>query len=216
MHITEAAVVIGGAPPSAGAWADIADGSFVIAADSGLDHCLAAGVVPDLVIGDMDSVSAPALSAAERAGLEIVRLDPDKDATDTALALAEARRRGATAITVLSGGGDRLDHVLATVLALADPTLARCRLRARIGHARLAVLHGPATADIEIECGTTFSVLPLAGPAEGVAVTGARWPLDGVTLPASTTWGVSNVATGAVHVSVREGVLATIVPLEGR
>ncbi len=58
-----------------------------------------------------------------------------------------------------------------------------------------------------------FSVLALHGPARGVVVTGARWPLDGVTLPPLSGWGVSNEATGrTVTVGVADGVLTVVIP----
>jgi len=50
-------LVIGGDGPPPGILARLAaDAGFTVAADSGLDGCIAAGVVPDLVVGDMDSL----------------------------------------------------------------------------------------------------------------------------------------------------------------
>lgn len=85
---------------------------FVIAADSGLSLCIEAGIVPDLVIGDMDSLEDPSLLDAIPEG-KIRRWPRDKDYTDTELALAEMRRRGIDRVTLVGGCGGRLDHLFA-------------------------------------------------------------------------------------------------------
>ncbi len=78
---------------------------FVVAADSGLDSCVAAGVVPDLVVGDMDSLSDPSLLngfAADR----ILLFPRDKDETDTEIGLRILHERGWGAVTIAGGAGE--------------------------------------------------------------------------------------------------------------
>jgi len=88
---------------------------LVIAADSGLDLAESLGLSVDLVIGDMDSVSAQALHRAEVASIDIERHPRAKDQTDLELAMSEAIARGATAIHVMVGAGGRLDHAAANL-----------------------------------------------------------------------------------------------------
>ena len=66
-----------------------------IAADSGLDHALALGVTPDVVVGDSDSVSAAALALAHSLNIAFISAPTDKDFTDTELALSLAVDLGA-------------------------------------------------------------------------------------------------------------------------
>ena len=73
---------------------------LAIAADGGLWWAQKLGVQVDAVVGDMDSVEGAALAEAEAGGAEIVRHDPDKDATDLELALGLACERGASSITL--------------------------------------------------------------------------------------------------------------------
>ena len=88
--MNETVVVITGADAIVPAVAQrIPDGAVVIAADGALDHALAAGLAPAGLVGDMDSISAAGLEwAARHATIE--RHDPDKDHTDTELALMMA------------------------------------------------------------------------------------------------------------------------------
>lgn len=212
-------VVVGGDPLPPGAVAAAPPGARVIAADSGLDHALAAGLEPDLVVGDLDSVSAAGLSWAREHGVTIQDHPPDKDKTDTELALAAAiaapiRGGRVREVLLLGGGGDRLDHSLAAITALGHPGLAVCgSVSARWGTALVEVLHGPRERRFDLAPGTTFSLLALHGPCHGVRVDGARWPLDGTQIEPGSSLGVSNVAaTAPVTVAVGDGVLTVVVP----
>ena len=101
----------------------------LIAADRGLDHLLRLGFVPDLVIGDFDSVSEEGKRFLASAGEEkIVRLRPEKDETDTESALRLAVSRGAGEVTILGVTGTRLDHVLAGLALTAVGEELGCRV----------------------------------------------------------------------------------------
>jgi thiamine pyrophosphokinase len=103
----------------------------VIAADRGAEYCLAAGIRPDLVVGDMDSVSPSVLRELSEAGTTLKRHAPEKDETDTRLALDEALAMGGRSIEILAGTGSRIDHSLANI------HLFFCPLRRRRGLHRL-------------------------------------------------------------------------------
>ncbi len=85
---------------------------YVIAADSGFDTALSFGISCDLVIGDMDSVKNKAILQTYPKD-KVIEFPKDKDYTDTELALLEAKKLGATHITLIGGDGGRLDHTLA-------------------------------------------------------------------------------------------------------
>ncbi|HNY20806.1 MAG TPA: thiamine diphosphokinase [Treponemataceae bacterium] len=106
-------IFTGGKGPDMGTASRLfAQRDFVIAADSGLSGSLEARIVPDLVIGDMDSLEDQSLLDAIPEG-NIRRWPRDKDYTDTELALAEMRRRGIDRVTLVGGCGGRLDHLFA-------------------------------------------------------------------------------------------------------
>ncbi len=205
-------VVTGAAPLPAHAVAAVPTGAIVLAADGALDHALAAGLIPAGLVGDLDSVSADGLAWAE-AHATIQRHPPDKNHTDTELALATAADLNPQRLMLISGGGDRLDHTFAAIGALgASPLTSIPTIDGWWGDHRLAVVHGPGRTRFEVAPGTTISLLALHGPCTGVSIDGVRWPLDRADLEPAVGLGVSNEATNdAVGVSVLSGVLTIFI-----
>jgi thiamine pyrophosphokinase len=205
-------VVTGAAALDPDAVAELPHDAIVLAADGALDHALAAGLLPAGLIGDLDSVSTEGLAWAQQHAT-IAQHDPDKDHTDTELALRTAADLDPKRIVLVSGGGDRFDHALAAIGALGSPVLTSVpEIDGWWGDQRFHVVHGPGELKLELEVGAIVSLLATHGPAIGVTVRGVRWPLDGDDLPALVGHGVSNEVT-AEHVTMRlrEGVLTVFV-----
>lgn len=207
-----ALVISGGPAPDAADVGPLPRGAFVIAADSGLDHAAALGLGVDVLVGDLDSASADAVSAAEAAGVRIERHPAAKDATDLELALDYALAAGATRVTVVSGGGgERLDHHLAELVLLASPRFAPLHLDARIGTARAVAIHAGEEVSLTGAPGAVLTLLALGGPARGVTATGVRWPLAADTLQPGSTRGVSNeIVSSPVVVQLGGGSLLAV------
>jgi thiamine pyrophosphokinase len=183
---------------------------LVIAADGGTQHALAAGVTPDVIIGDLDSLAPQDQARAEAAGSHLIRFSPHKDETDLELALLHAAREGATDITILAALGGRLDQTIANVLLLALPELKGIAVRI-VQDAQEAFLISRA-ASITGQPGDTISLIPLGGGAEGVTTLGLEWELDDDTLHLGPARGVSNVLkSNQAHVSVQHGSLLCVV-----
>jgi thiamine pyrophosphokinase len=205
-------VVTGAAPLTPGAVAQIPAAAIVLAADGALDHALAAGIRPAGLVGDLDSVSADALAWAEEHAT-ISRHDPDKDHTDTELALRMAVDLDPARLIMLSGGGDRLDHTFAALGALGHPALTSIpRIDAWWGDQHVRVLHGPGRLAFELEPCTTISVLALHGRCQGVSVVGTEWTLDDEVLHPMVGRGLSNVTVDdTVEIAVSLGVLTIFI-----
>lgn len=180
--------------------------TLIIAADSGWEHAVAAGPLPDILVGDMDSISRAHLEQARASHADVIVHDPDKDETDTEIALATAIDNGATHITVIAGGGDRPDHVFAMLHSLASARFASARIDGHLGASRFHVCHAHQPVDIHTQPGDTVSLLPVGGDAV-VSADNLKWPLVRETLHAHASRGVSNVATGRVDIAVHEGTL---------
>jgi thiamine pyrophosphokinase len=212
--ITHAVVFVGGYAPHTRAFDAILDHSLIIAADSGWEHAVASGRTPHVLIGDMDSISPAHLAHAHAADTEVIAHSPLKDHTDTELALLEAARRGATEITLIAGGGDRPDHVVAMLHSLADPALAHVTVNGHLGGTQFVVVHATATntnpTPLPAHPGDTVSLVPLGGDATVTAL-GLQWPLDRSTLRAHASRGVSNVSTGATTLLVHTGVVIAFI-----
>jgi thiamine pyrophosphokinase len=191
---------------------------LVVAADSGLDHALELGLPVDLLVGDLDSVSDRGLAAADARGTPIERHRPDKDATDTELALVAAVERGCTHLIGVGGprpDDSRLDHELGVLFAFAAPSLAGREVELWWGPAHVVALHGPGTATIDAPPGAVISLLPLHGPATGVTTSGLRYPLQSEPLMAGSGRGISNEVLPGVQAAVglASGTLLVIHPL---
>ncbi len=211
--ITCAVVVTGGAPLDAGVVDALPEGAYLVAADGGLDHALAAGLAPDALVGDLDSVSAGGLAWAQQHATVLTH-PADKAATDTELAVACALTVSPNRLILLAGTGDRLDHTIAALGGLGAPALDHLdAVEAWWGADRVFVATPERPVTLTEPAGTTFSVLAMHGPASGVTIAGAHWPLDDVELPPLVGWGVSNqVLEPVVRVSVAAGVLTVIIP----
>ena len=206
-------VVITGADSIAPAAAQrIPVDAVVIAADGALDHALAAGLVPAGLVGDMDSVSAAGLEwAARHATVE--RHDPDKDHTDTELALMMAADLQAGPPD--PGRGRRPTRPRAGRDRRTRPATSH----QHPGHRRLVGRavdpRAPRTGhhDTRAHRGSTLSLLALHGPCTGVTITGVRWPLERADLAPLVGVGVSNVAVDEqVTIRVSTGVLTIVMP----
>ena len=207
-------LVTGGDPPHPLALDGLDEFDLIVCADSGLDHALGFGLRPDVVIGDMDSVGNDALETARRLGASIMEAPRDKDLTDTELAIAHAVEHGTTSLTILAGGGDRIDHVLGIVSAASHPSLAALeRVNVRLGLDLMHIVHGGRAVSLALPVGTTLSLIPLAGHAHGVTASGLRWPLRNETLHGSAARGVSNECSHPeVVIAVDSGVVAVVIP----
>ncbi len=183
----------------------------VIAADGGLDRATALGLDVGVVVGDLDSVSAGALAAAEAAGARVVRHPEAKDATDLELALAEAARLGGRRVLVVASAGGRLDHLLGSLLLLGADPYAGIELDAIVGDALVHVVRGERA--LRGSPGDLVSLLAVGGAATGVVTSGLEFPLAGETLLPGSSRGISNVFTQTdARVTLDTGVLLAIRP----
>jgi thiamine pyrophosphokinase len=181
----------------------------LIAADGGANWLARHGRWPQVLIGDLDSVASEVRQVLEEGPCRVVRHRPDKDETDTELALREAVAMGAERITLLGALGGRLDHTLANILLLAMPQLQEAEVVIYDGHARIFLLRGEGTICGQV--GDTVSLLPLAGDAEGIVTEGLRYPLRGEALRFGLARGVSNVLEQpCARVSVGRGMLLVV------
>lgn len=200
-------------------WPDWAEGiDLVIAADGGARHAADLGVVIDLWVGDGDSLGEAGLAALAATGVPIELSRPDKDETDTELAVRAALQRGAGRLVIVGAlGGPRVDHTLANVGLLALAELAGTpavilETRSRISLLRAAgepadqhrMTLGGAPGDL-------VSLLPQGGDVQGVTTDGLTFPLFDEALALGSTRGVSNViGRRGATVTIRRGLLLVI------
>ncbi|MBN1628939.1 MAG: thiamine diphosphokinase [Thermoleophilia bacterium] len=186
------------------------DADLVVAVDSGAEALSRVGLVPDILIGDMDSISPVTRETLEVRGVEVVLLETAKDETDTEAALRLVVDRGADAVTVYGAlGGPRLDHLVGNLLLLSSPWLTG------VGVRMVDELHDAflVVGDVVFggRQGDMVSLLPLTPEVGNVRTMGLRYPLNGETLFQSATRGVSNAMAGPeARVTHGAGVLLLI------
>lgn len=186
---------------------DAAD--LIIAADGGGNALADAGIVPHLVVGDLDSLDPRLVPIWSAAGTLVQQFPPDKDETDLELALLAAVARGATRIDLLGVLGGRWDQGLANVALLALPELASCQVRLLASDQEAFLVRDHAAIPGQI--GDTVSLLPLGGPVHGITTHGLQYPLTDATLYFERSRGVSNVIIAQpAHVTIRSGYLLVV------
>lgn len=178
-------------------------GDLVLAADAGYEICRREGIVPDLVLGDFDSMEQP-----ENFG-NVLRVPVEKDDTDTMLAVKTALENGCDEVYLYGGtGGKRLDHTLANL-----QTLLFIRRRGARGYLYdddfvwTAVENESLTIRREVEWGL-FSAFCLGDRAEGIDEVGFQYSLQDASLTPEFPLGVSNhIMEDTATVTVRKGAL---------
>ncbi|MDP2232070.1 MAG: thiamine diphosphokinase [Actinomycetota bacterium] len=183
----------------------VSSAHFVIAADAGADLCLYLDRMPDLFVGDADSVSASTLARLRDANVESVIAPTDKEVSDLDIALSAAAERGLEEVVVCAAWGSRADHTLASVVSMLDASSLRPVL-VEPGEFTAWVLDADARSQILLAgSGRTFSVLP--GPSGAcVSISGARWDLVDARLTPGSRHGLSNLGVADhVTVSISEG-----------
>jgi thiamine pyrophosphokinase len=206
-----AAIFLNGIPdPPALLRSVAARADLVVAANGGARHALDAGVVPDLVVGDMDSLGEAGAREVEERGALLESHPVRKDKMDAHLAVIAAGERGATDVDLLCGGGGRFSALFAVphILLAAERMGLRATMVAGWGQAFVLETGSRTVAGNPRD---SVSVFPFTGPATGVTLEGFGYPLEDARLEIGDTLGFHNELVGRVgRVSVGEGALLVI------
>lgn len=209
-----ALVVAGGKTDTAFAKRYIAQNKFdwMIAADSGMQFFFDAGMRPDHVIGDFDSVRCETLRYFEaQQTLGMTRLAVQKDDTDTEAAIRFAIAQGCGEIHVLGGMGSRLDHMLANVGLLGIGLTEGVSLFLVDPQNRVRMIKEELTIAKSKQYGKFVSLLPVTPKVTGVTLYGMKYPLSDFTLRCYSSLGISNeIVDEEARICLREGVLLVV------
>lgn len=176
-------------------------GARVIAADSGMAHASALGLVPELWVGDFDS-AGKALEEAYRDTPRHV-FPAAKDATDGEIAIDESIKRSATEIILVGAFGGQFDHALAHATQLIGLAERGIKAFATSGSEEAWPLLGSLSL-WQIAKGTRVSIVGLT-ELKAISITGVRWPLTKRDVSMGSTLTLSNEATGDVSINLEQG-----------
>lgn len=178
---------------------------FIVCCDSGLRHLNGFGIKPDLIIGDFDSSDNPQLP------VETIVLPREKDDTDSMAAAREMTKRGFNNFLLLGVFGGRLDHTLGNVYVLLWLSYHGGKALAVDNYSEMEIVK-PNTPTSICDCFPYFSLVAIAGKAEGISIKNAKYDLENAEIAPEYQYGVSNepLPGQTTVVSLKKGVLLLI------
>ncbi|MEI8172481.1 MAG: thiamine diphosphokinase [Deltaproteobacteria bacterium] len=162
----------------------------IICADSGAGHLYPVGLIPDIIIGDMDSLGPELLNHFKEQGSLIITYPEAKNETDTELALDYAIGMGPDDIYVFGACGTRIDHTLANLSLLVPGIKSNVKITLIDEWCEIFMVSGKHV--IEGEAGQTVSLLPFSGTVTGITLEGFEYPIENGVMEIGKPYGVSN------------------------
>ena len=175
---------------------------LMIAADSGYGNAVKLGVTPTVALGDFDSWDEASLPQ----DIQKIPFPPQKDFTDTQLAVEYAIEQGCRQIVLIGGLSGRLDHTLSNLAILEE--LEQKKLRGLItdGFNRVRFLRNDSVIIPRSEHFRYLSLLAADEVVRGVEIDGCKYPLKNAKLHRTAQYAVSNEITGnCAFVAIRRG-----------
>lgn len=184
---------------------------IVISADGGVENALRMNLIPDIVIGDMDSIKA---ADKEKIGAmsnktRYISTSAHKDESDTQLAVEYALGLGIKRIIILGALGNRIDHSIANIFLLASPFLKNIDIKILSDTSEIVVMRksGAVTGNT----GDIVTFISLSPYTYFIETKGLKYVLENEKLIFSPVRGISNVFTeNKAYIKIRKGILLVI------
>lgn len=174
---------------------------IVIAADSGYKNAKACNITPNILIGDFDSLGKVPDDVDE-----VLQMPPEKDLTDTQLAVEIAIERGANNIVIISGTDGRVDHTLSNLAILEGLWERNIRGLLTSGQNRIRYIKNSGHILLRERTYKYFSLIACDDCVKGVSIDGAKYPLKNVKLTRRLQYAVSNEIDGnCALITVKKG-----------
>lgn len=189
------------------AYVKVCNPALIICADGGANAAYKIGILPDLLIGDMDSVKPEILKEYQISGVEIKKYSTHKDETDTELAVNYCIEKEVSRVILFGALGSRLDHSFGNIYLLN--CLLKKKILAEMVNESNRIFLVENSVEIDVEIGDTVSILSYTDRSEGIDLVGFEYSVEnGVMEHYLPGYGISNVALEKHPViSVKEGIL---------
>ena len=181
----------------------------IIAADKGLEFLYQQNIVPDVIVGDFDSVSKKVLShyVGEKT-ISIYQHHSKKESSDTELAIEAAMELEHKELLILGATGNRLDHFWGNVQSLKTPLDQEILAIILDEKNRIRLIHRDFTLKKSESFGSYFSLFPLGGTVEKVSLEGAKYPLKNESLTPWNSRFISNeIVEDELKITFDDGVV---------
>jgi len=187
----------------------IKNSDYVICADGAAKYLMNLNIYPNLLVGDLDSISSDTLQWIENGEVNIKKFPIKKNMTDTELAIEFALEQSPSRITIVGAVGSRMDHSLGNIMLLYK--IHKMGTAARIINEVNDITITDSTLEVEGRVGQTISIIPIGGDVRGVTLEGLEYPLINHNINMGNSLGISNrfIKENAT-ISVKEGLLLVI------
>lgn len=185
---------------------------MVVAVDAGLEILKKIGVVPDAIVGDLDTVDPSVLKEyADRSDIRMEVHRPEKDETDTELALLTAAKSGCEEVDLLGALGGRMDHAIGNIQQLYQFYKQGVHVNIYDEKNRIYLLGKGKTFHRENLYGTYISFLPITEKVEGLTLKGFKYPLNRRTIFLGSSLCISNELSGDTGImDLEKGILICV------
>jgi thiamine pyrophosphokinase len=181
----------------------------IICADGGARHLRDLNIMPDILIGDFDSIDQGDKDLFEKQGTKTIQFPSKKDQTDSELCIKWAVENGGTDLTLIGVTGTRLDHSLSNIFHLKQ--MADKGITGRILDEHNEIYLVTDTLEVHGRKNDFLSLVPITETVTGVTLRGLLYPLFNATLPMGSSLGVSNqFASDSAVVTINSGMLLVI------
>lgn len=184
------------------------DDDLIICADGGYDALAFTNIIPDVIIGDFDSIQSSVPS-----DINVINYPSEKDKTDLEICIDYAVEKGCDTVFMMGVLGGRPDHTLGAYFAMryaVEKGLCPMILNA---NSRIYLVD----SDIELnrENFKYISLMPCSEKVKGVSTSGLKYPLENATLMQSSSYGISNeFYNNTAKITIKEGLLFVICTAE--
>ncbi len=186
----------------------ITDCDYIICADGGLRHAFHLKIVPDTVIGDLDSTPSEIINYYKNQNVQFIEYSSDKDKSDTQLCL-EYALEFSEEILMMSALGSRIDHTIANI-SLLKLGLEKNKI-VRLIDAKNEICMINKELAIKGTKGDIVSLIPMSEKVTGINITGVHYELFDAVMEIGNPYGVSNYFENeSVHISIDSGYLLVI------
>lgn len=163
-------------------------------------------------MGDFDSVNIEILQFYQNnSRIIFYQYNPEKDNTDTDIALKLAIQLNSSSITIMGALGKRMDHALANIHILRDALEVGIPCKILDAHNKIYLVKDSITLVKNKAYGKYISLIPLTNTVDGLTLKGLKYPLNNASLSIGSSLGVSNeIVDDLATIKLKEGILIVI------
>lgn len=188
------------------------DSDYIICADGGAKHLIKMDIIPNVIIGDLDSIYEEDKKVFVEKNVEFFKFPSDKDFSDTELALEYALSHNPSEVIFIGAIGSRMDHSIGNITLLKK--LLDKDIRGKLINENNEIyllnsrnnemtLHGKKNEYL--------SIIPLSIIVKGITLTGFKFPLKDAEISIGSSLGISNeFNSDIVKIEIKEGLLLVI------